>query len=330
MAPFNNLLSFGINLEIVFESLVPIISLTRQIKMSIEVKKILKKYKISPSKGLGQNFLADKRVLRKIVTTAELKPDDIVLEIGPGPGNLTLELAKRVKRVVAIEKDPKMVEILKNVIDEQGIQNVQIIQDDVLKIKNWKFNRNLKFKIKNYKVVANLPYYIASPIIRYFLEAVDVKPQQMILMVQKEVAQRICAKPPNMTHSTSSGSSRASRGMSILAVSVQFYAKPEIISYVSKKAFWPSPKVDSAIIKIVPILQGSDPCKINKDLFFQILKMGFSHPRKQLLNNLSQGLKLNREEIMPWLLKNNIQPTQRAETLSIEDWLNLVKSSKIE
>lgn len=167
-------------------------------------------------------------------------------------------------------------------------------------IENW------KLKIGNFKVVANLPYYIVSPTIRKFLENTGVQPLQMILMAQKEVAQRICAKPPDMN---------------LLAVSVQFYAEPKIIAYVSKKAFWPSPKVDSAIIKIVPKLQRSDLCQ----LFFRIVKAGFSQPRKQLINNLSKGLKIDKEKVKNWLLKNGIQPTQRAETLSLDDWLRLVK-----
>ncbi|MBU4481221.1 ribosomal RNA small subunit methyltransferase A [Patescibacteria group bacterium] len=284
----------------------------KNLMSQIPIGKIIKKYKIRPSKGLGQNFLVDKRVLQKIVATAELKPDDIVLEIGPGIGNLTQELAKRVKKVIAIEKDIKMVEILKNVLDEQGIQNVEIINGDILKI------QNSKFKIQNsYKVVANLPYYITSPVIRLFLEKVEVKPQQMVLMVQKEVAQRIVAQPPDMN---------------LLAVSVQFYAKPEIISYVSKRAFWPSPKVDSAIIKIIPRQFGKKATIVGnlpRELFFKVVRAGFSHPRKQLLNNLASGLKLDKEKMKEWLLKNNIQPSQRAETLSVEDWLNLAKCFKM-
>ena len=134
----------------------------------------------------------------------------------------------------------------------------------------------------------------------------------MVLMVEKEVAQRICARPPEM---------------SILAVSVQFYAKPEIIAFVSKKSFWPQPQVDSAIIKISNIK--TEVSNLKNDLFFKVVKAGFSHPRKQLLNNLSGGLRLDREKIKDWLLENNIQPNQRAETLSVEDWIKLTKSFTI-
>ena len=266
------------------------------------IKNLLKKYGAQPSKRFGQNFLISKSVLKKIIETAALSPRDIVLEIGPGIGNLTQELAKRAKKVMAIEKDPKMVEILKETVG--NLKNTEVVQGDILK---------LKFPIpKNYKVVANLPYYIVSPVIRKFLEAVNVKPQSMVLMVQKEVAQRICAKPPDMN---------------LLAISVQFYSKPEIVSYVSKKSFWPQPKVDSAIIKIIP-RKSALKIRVNPLLFFRIVKLGFSHPRKQLINNLSTGLKIDREKIKTWLLKNRIKPTQRAETLTIKEWVKLVKNFK--
>ncbi|MFQ6049468.1 MAG: ribosomal RNA small subunit methyltransferase A, partial [Candidatus Paceibacterales bacterium] len=155
------------------------------------------------------------------------------------------------------------------------------------------------------------PYYITSPVIRKFLES-KKPPKLMVLMVQKEVAQRICAHPPNM---------------SLLAVSVQFYAKPEIISFVSKKSFWPQPEVDSAILRISQICTNLP--QINTNLFFKVVKVGFSHPRKQLINNLSQGLKLDKEKVKNWLLKNGIESKQRAETLAIKDWLKLTKNLKI-
>ena len=287
------------------------------------IKNLLQRYQIRPSKRLGQNFLIDEGVIKRVIEAAQLSQNDIVLEIGPGIGNLTMELAKRVKKVIAIEKDLKMIEILKETLKE--FENVEIIQGDILKI-------GLKSKIlnlKSYKVVANLPFYITAPVIRKFLEAVDARPQQMVLVVQKEVAQRICAKAPDMTRSTSSGSSRTSRGMSILAVSVQFYAEPKIISYISKKSFWPSPKVDSAIIKIVPRQFRVPVSRQFRERFFRIVKAGFSQPRKQILNNFSEMLKLNKPQVKSWLLKNNIHPTQRAETLTIEDWTKLTKIFKI-
>ena len=206
--------------------------------------------------------------------------------------------------MIAVEKDPRMVEILKERLKD--FKNIEVINSDILK---WE----PKYKILNtkYKIVGNLPFYLTAPVIRQFLEGVEIKPQYMVLVVQKEVGQRICARPPKM---------------SVLSVSVQIYAQPEIISYLPRKSFWPQPKVDSTIIKITPkkLRVG-----IDKEKFFKIVKAGFSQPRKQLINNLSKGLKAKKEKVENWLLKNNIQPIQRAETLSINDWLKLTKSFKI-
>ncbi len=287
------------------------------------IKDLLKKYKARPLKRLGQNFLIDKSVLKKILESANLRSRDTVLEIGPGIGTLTQEIAKRVRKVIAIEKDKKMVEILKETLKD--FKNVEIIQGDILKINPKRYILN----VKPYKIVANLPYYIVSPVIRKFLELPEARPLEMVLMVQKEVAQRICARPPKM---------------SILAVSVQFYAKPEIVSFVSKKSFWPQPKVDSAIIKISETGEGQSLLRPSTtlqraglcNLFFRIVKAGFSQPRKQIANNLSKGLapslpngvKLNKEKIKNWLLENKIKPTQRAEILSVRDWIRLTKNFK--
>ena len=284
------------------------------------IKNLLKKYHFRPSKRLGQNFLIDKKVLRKIIETAELQPDDFVLEIGPGIGNLTQELAKRVKKIIAVEKDQKMIEILKETLNHWKIKNVKIIQSDVLNLKSETLN------LKPYKLVANLPYYIVGPTIRKFLEEKN-PPKLMVLMVQKEVAQRICAKPPRM---------------SLLAVSVQFYAKPEIVSFVPKKCFWPSPRVDSSIIKIVSRQFRVQVSRQFRERFFKIVRAGFSQPRKQIVNNLTKmlalsqaeglalilpnRLKSDKEKVKNWLLKNKIQPSQRAETLEMKDWINLAKN----
>jgi 16S rRNA (adenine1518-N6/adenine1519-N6)-dimethyltransferase len=271
------------------------------------VQNLFKKYRVRPSKRLGQNFLIDKRAIKKLIRAANLRLEDIILEIGPGIGNLTVELAEKVKKVIAVEKDPKMVEIFKEALKDY--ENVEIIRGNILKLNPRVYN----LKAKSYKIVGNLPFYLTAPVIRKFLEAVEKKPYQMTFVAQKEVGQRICAKPPRMN---------------ILAVSVQFYAKPEIASFVSKKSFWPQPKVDSAILQITPLI-GSFRKMVNAGLFFKIVRAGFSQPRKQLINNLTKGLKLNRGEIKNWLLKNNIQPNRRAETLAIEDWLSLTKSCKI-
>ena len=281
-----------------------------------DIKKLLNRYETHPSKALGQNFLIDKNILNKIIQASNLKPDDTVLEIGPGIGTLTQELAKHVGKIIAIEKDKTMVEILKETLS--GYKNIKIINADILKLNLSNVDATAQL-LPRYKVVANIPYYITAPLIRFLLEA-ENRPDFMVLMVQKEVAQRICASPPNM---------------SLLAVSVQFYclpphsnpsegASPKIVSYVSKNCFWPVPKVDSAIIKITPHkIVGH---RESHNLFFKVVKAGFSHPRKQLGGNLSAGLKLTKEKTADWLKKNNLNPKQRAETLSVNDWKNLAKT----
>jgi len=240
----------------------------------------------------------DSRAIKKIIKAADLNSEDLVLEIGPGLGVLTKELVQKVKKVIAVEKDKNMVELLKESFNNK---NLEIINKDILKFIP---------EFKNYKIVANLPFYLTAPVIRRFLEAIDNPPQQMVLVVQKEVGQRICASPPKM---------------SILAVSVQAYAKVEIVSYISRKSFWPVPKVDSAVIKISPCLSNYAYSE-KRDLFFKIVKAGFCQPRKQLINNLSRGLKIDKKNVENWLLKNKIQPSQRAETLGLKDWMNLTKS----
>lgn len=259
---------------------------------------ILKKYNVKPKKSLGQNFLIDKTVLNKIIKTAGLKTNDIILEIGPGLGILTKELAQKTKKVIAIEKDKNLCSILEAKLKDYN--NIQIINADAIK-------DNYKLPTINYKLIANLPFNIASAVIRKFLEAKN-PPKEMILTVQKEVAQRITAKPPKM---------------SILAVSVRLYAKASIISYISKNSFYPKPKVDSAILRIIPY---DKPSLSQKELFFKIVKAGFRAPRKQLINNLSKKLNLEKEQTIKWLEQNNINPTRRAETLSVDDWKSLTKN----
>ena len=261
-------------------------------------KKLLEKYNVKPKKSLGQHFLIDRKVLKKIIQVACLSKKDTILEIGPGIGTLTLELSPRVKKVIAIEKDKKMCEILKEVV--RNTKNVKVIRGNILK------TDPLSLVPCYYKIVANIPYYLTSPVIRMFLESPN-PPQEMILMVQKEVAKRICAKVPKMN---------------LLAVCVQFYAKPKIVSYVSKNSFWPKPKVDSAIIKITNIRQFSANFA---NIFFKVIKAGFSHPRKLLVNNLSEKLKIDKQKIKKVLSEIGLDEKTRAENLSIKDWKRLVK-----
>ena len=187
----------------------------------------------------------------------------------------------------------------------EDYKNVEVVAADIL---SYRFPAlPAGRQVPSYKIVANLPFNIASAVIRKFLEAKN-PPKEMILTVQKEVAQRITANPPKM---------------SVLAVSVQLYAKTNIVSYISKNSFYPKPKVDSAILKIIPRKRFS---LLQKDLFFKIVKAGFRAPRKQLINNLSKELNLEKDQTAKWLEQNNINPTRRAETLSLDDWKNLTKN----
>jgi len=222
-------------------------------------------------------------------------------------GTLTQELAKKAKKVIAIEKDKEMIKALKEILKD--FKNVEIIEGDILKILKQKPSI---LKNSKYKVVANIPYYLTSPLIRMLLES-DNPPEEIVLMIQKEVAQRICA-------------SRRRAGqvkMNLLAVSVQFYSQPKTISYVSKESFWPEPKVDSAIIKITP---HQNKFGTGQDKFFNLVKAGFSSPRKQLANNLSEKLKIDKGEIKTALAECGLNPQARAESLRMEDWSELLQS----
>ena len=206
------------------------------------VKEILKKYQIKPSKKFGQNFLIDKSVIRKFIRATDLKPTDTILEIGPGIGTITQEIARKAKTVIAVEKDRKMCEILKETLKD--FKNIKIINNDILK-----FNfSSYELRVVSYKIIANLPFSLTAPVIKKFLEDVEIKPQQMILIIQKEVAQRICpprsprgeAGPPRRARS--SGEAGPQVKMNLLAVLVQFYAQAKIIDYISKNSFGPNPK----------------------------------------------------------------------------------------
>lgn len=284
----------------------------------------MEKYSIAPKKLFGQNFLISEGILDKIVKSANLTKEDIVLEVGPGLGALTLKLAPLVKQVIAVEKDRTLVNILREQIKDRGINNVQITEEDIMKflISNFQFLNKYQipnFQISNYKVVANIPYYLTSALIRKFLEEKN-KPAKIILMIQKEVAQRICAP-------------KYDEKMNLLALSVQFYADAKILFYVSKENFWPAPKVDSAVIEITPKEKLPD---VDEKLFFKIIRAGFSSKRKQLAGNLSQNLssqgtkqsKIPKEQIENLLKSISLNPKTRAEELKLEDWARLADELK--
>jgi 16S rRNA (adenine1518-N6/adenine1519-N6)-dimethyltransferase len=269
----------------------------------IRIKKLLRKYDLKPKKSLGQNFLVQERALRKIVSAAELSPEDIVLEIGPGIGSLTRYLAIHSGKVIAVELDRDLIPPLKEIT--APYPGIKIVQGDILDI-DIPALMQLQSEVDGYVVVANIPYNITSTLIRRLLEA-KTKPKRIVLTIQKEVAIRICSSPPKM---------------SLLALSVQVYGKPQIIDHIPAVAFYPTPKVDSAIICIplypTPLVPTDDI-----DTFFQLTKAGFSQRRKNLRNALSAGLRKTKEEVVTLLTSTNIDPRRRAETLSIEEWKKL-------
>jgi 16S rRNA (adenine1518-N6/adenine1519-N6)-dimethyltransferase len=258
------------------------------------------------STRLGQNFLRDKKITEKIIQSANLQPDNFVIEIGPGEGVLTEKLAAEVKQVVAIEIDQNLIPALQKKLTSN--KNVEVIHEDILKINLSKFAISYKLQARSYKIVANIPYYITSPIIRLFLEA-EIPPQEMILMVQKEVAQRIVAKPGKM---------------SILALAVQYYAQAQILFLVPAKAFFPVPKVDSAVIKIIPYAKQDDSRKTQK--FFRVVRAGFSAKRKTLANNLANSFHLSKKDVESKLNQIKLTPLTRAQELSLEDWKKLAET----
>ncbi|MDP2727823.1 MAG: 16S rRNA (adenine(1518)-N(6)/adenine(1519)-N(6))-dimethyltransferase RsmA, partial [Dehalococcoidia bacterium] len=251
---------------------------------------------MSPKKHFGQNFLVNMGVAPKMLAAAELSKTDTVLEVGPGLGAITRELGLAAHRVVAVERDRELAKTLRE--EFSGSSNVEIVEEDMLKASLGKKGLNLK---KGYKVVANLPFAIPAPLIRKFLED-DNPPALLVLLVQKEVAQRICARPPDMN---------------LLAASVQFYCQPRLVSVIKKGVFWPQPKVDAAILRLTPF---GKKLGVAPAAYFQVMKAGFLHPRKQLMNNLHEGLDLDKDEVGKLLAPCGISPAQRAETLSVSDW----------
>lgn len=263
------------------------------------IEDILKRYRLRPAKKFGQNFILNKQAIIDIVKSADVSKNDLIVEIGPGLGVLTRELSKAAKNVIAIEKDPNMVRILKETL--KGYNNVEIIEGDALKYR-WD-------KLDNYKVVANIPYYITAPLIRTLLESLN-PPKEISLMVQKEVAERICARPPHLN---------------IIAIATQYYADPQMVNIVDKSSFFPVPKIDSAILNIkVRNKKGEEEQK-----FFKFIKAGFASPRKTLLNNLSNNLKLERLLVEEKLKSIGLTNFTRAENLSIEQWKMLIKSFEL-
>jgi len=276
-------------------------------------RQLLHRYELRARKSLGQHFLINSGVLKKITAAADLTPSDIVIEVGPGPGVLTAELIKKAGYVIAVEVDSSMVALLKESFWEAP--NLSLITSDILEVdplelirqESSRFPESLKTASK-YKLVANLPYYITQPIIRHFCEA-TVKPQSLVIMVQKEVAKNIVAQPGDL---------------SIMAISVQFYGKPQIIDYVPAANFYPVPKVDSAILKIEMYDKTAVEVTSEKN-FFKTVKAGFCAARKQVANSLSQGLDIPKAEVVSLMQAAGVNPQKRAEALSLLEWAKLEK-----
>lgn len=260
---------------------------------------VLKRYGLHADKRLGQNFLQDPFALEKIANAAEIQADDCVLEIGPGLGSLTRYLAVSARKVAAVELDRDLLAPLKTVLTPHP--NVTVTHGDILELSIADLVDQ-----PNYIVAANIPYNITSAIIRHLLES-EPKPRRIVLTIQKEVAERICAKPGDM---------------SLLALSVQVYGEPRLAAKIPAGAFHPIPNVDSAILRIDIHPQPLIPAEM-LPIFFKFIKAGFSQKRKTLRNSLSSGLHIKPAEAETLLNTANIDPMRRAETLSIEEWHQL-------
>jgi 16S rRNA (adenine1518-N6/adenine1519-N6)-dimethyltransferase len=267
---------------------------------------ICKMYEIKPSRSKGQNFLINEKIYDEIVSAAGVNSQDTILEVGPGLGFLTAKLAKAAKKVIAVELDDKLASFLQIGLDSQDVENVEIVNQDILKF-------NPEILEPNYKVVANLPYNITSIFLRTFLNHIN-RPQSLVLMLQKEVAERLAAKPGDM---------------SMLALSVQFFGDVEIIREVKAGNFWPEPKVDSAVVRLV--LKDENHADISRQeekAFFRMAKMGFSAKRKMLKNNLAAGLQIENSEAEKMISSIGLDIRIRAEDLSVVEWQKLFAAAR--
>lgn len=267
-------------------------------------RQLLHFHAIKPKKSLGQNFLHDPNALEKIVQTAALTPDSVVLEIGPGTGNLTRLLARDAAQVVAVETDERLIPLLRQEFGTD--ERVRLVHGDILTLPV----RDLVGD-QPYVVVANLPYYITSAILRHLLES-EHRPARLVLTVQSEVADRLVAGPGDM---------------SLLANSVQFYGWPEVVTRLNAAAFWPRPDVESAVVRIDVYEQ--PPVDVPDDsAFFRVVKAGFSQKRKQLRNALAGGLQIDKQQAGELLETAGIDARRRAETLSLEEWAAVAREAR--
>ncbi|MCM3363661.1 16S rRNA (adenine(1518)-N(6)/adenine(1519)-N(6))-dimethyltransferase RsmA [Niallia sp. Sow4_A1] len=281
----------------------------KDIATPARTRAILDKYGFSFKKSLGQNFLIDTNILRNIVNHAELTEESGAIEVGPGIGALTEQLAKRSKKVVAYEIDQRLLPILNETLEPYP--HAKIIHQDILKV-NVKEMLETEFNdIRDIMLVANLPYYVTTPIIMKILEE-KLPLRGIVVMLQKEVAERISAKPGTKEYGS-------------LSIAIQYYTKPEVVMIVPKTVFVPQPNVDSAVIRLTIRKTPSVSVK-NEDFFFQITRASFAQRRKTILNNLSSQLEGGKEkkgEIIAALEQAGIEPSRRGESLSIEEFAKL-------
>lgn len=269
------------------------------------IREVMEAFDFRFSKGLGQNFLISDTVLDEIVEGSEITKDDYVLEIGPGFGTLTQALCESAGKVVSVEIDKRLREVLYCTL--QGYDNFTLIEGDILKIDLHELVKR-EFEGKKIKVAANLPYYITSPIVMMFLES-GIDLDKVTVMVQKEVAERMQAKP-------------GTKAYGALSVAVQYYSNPKIVSIVGKELFMPAPKVDSAVICLD--LYDEKPVKVKDEtLFFAVVKAAFGMRRKTLLNALAGGMSLGKDLVRQALENADIDAKRRGETLSLLEFANL-------
>jgi 16S rRNA (adenine1518-N6/adenine1519-N6)-dimethyltransferase len=257
---------------------------------------------LKAKKRLGQNFLIDETVRDRIIQAAEIAPTDTVVEVGPGMGVLTEELAELAGRVVAVELDENLAVRLKRKL--AGAANVEIVHEDILDVDL----KSLLGGEVRFKVVANIPYYITSPILRYFTQN-ELRPDLMVIMMQEEVALDVTAKPGHMT---------------FLSASMQVFSRPELIIKVPSESFDPRPKVDSAVVKFNMLKKPSVPVS-DVEGFLQFLHAGFAAPRKQMRNSLALGLKTETDRARELLEKSGIDPQRRPGMLTLAEWFNLYR-----
>ena len=278
----------------------------------MKTKAICKQNDFVPLRRRGQNFLIKPKIIKRIIDIAEIGKEDVILEIGPGLGALTKPIADKCKKIIAVEIDKKLVEILKKRLGDY--KNIEIIKGSILDGIS-----NFNLGAKRYKVISNLPFNITGRILRILLEQKD-KPELIVVVVQKEVAQRIMAQPPYM---------------SLLSLSIQFYSQVRAVFNINKSNFWPQPKVDSMALKIKP-----NKFKIKKEIednFFQLIKAGFSSKRKYLLNNLSKSVimqninhwntKEKKEFFLEIFKKIGLNKKVRAQELSLKQWIEITSKT---